>query len=406
MPADDELQVQVKVALPPPTMVCGGAGATELQLEPAGGVTFGATEETMALAPLAPAVLESVSVTVVTWLVSTVAGLAEKAVAASTAGACPITAAVVLLTGPRAAPELASVPLTVAPKASVPVAATVHDQVNARLLPPPTSWEAGLADPQVAAPPGFTVGATEVTCDPACPVSFTVRVMDTGWPVSAVERLAAALAVRAAAVCTVRVAWGLALAPRGARLVASVPLTLAPSAMVPAADGVQVQVNVPLPPPPIVAVGGLAAVQVAATPAAEGATEVTFAAAAPVLLTVRVSDNTWPVLAVVTPPPTAMVAASDAGLCAVTLAGVAVALTVAPEFASVPLTVAPSARDPVVEGVQVQVNVPDEPPAMDWLAGLAGVQVALAVPVLVGVAAVAFAAAWPVLFTVRVKVTA
>jgi hypothetical protein len=355
---------------------------------------------------LAPPVLESIRLTVVVCPVLTMVGLAEKLVAASTAGVCPSTLAVEALTGPTAAPELASVPLTVAPNVSVPVADTVHDQVKVPLLPPPMDWGTGLADPQVALPPGLTVGATEVTVEPACPVSFTVSVKDTDWPVLAVERLATTLAVKAALVCTVTLACGLALALRGEPLVASVPTTLAPSTAVPPEDGVQVQVKVPLLPPLIVAVVGLAAVQLVPAPLAEGVTEVTLAAEAPVLVTVRVSDSTWPVLAVVTPPPTAMVAVSAAPLCAVTLAELAVAFTADPEFASVPLMVAPSVMDPVVEGVQVQVNVPDPPPAMAWLAGLALVQVAVAVPALVGVAAVAFADAWPVLFTVSVRVTA
>jgi hypothetical protein len=338
--------------------------------------------------------------------VSTVVGLAEKVVAASTAGVWPVTPAVEAETGPTGDPELASVPLTVAPNASGPVAFTVHDQVKVPLPPPAIDLGTPLTAPQVAPPPGLTVGVTAVTFDPACPVLFTVSVKDTDWPVLAVERLATTLPVNAAPVCTVRLACGLALALRGEPLEASVPTTLAPSVSVPAAVGVQLQVNGALLPPAMVAVAGLADVQVAATPVAEGVTEETFADEAPVLVTVSVSDTAWPVLTVVTPPPTAMVAESAAGLCAVTVAAVAVPLTVAPELASVPLNVAPSVMDPVVDGVQLQEKVPDPPPAMTWLAGLAPVQVAVAVPALVGVAATAFAAAWPVLFTVRVRVTA
>jgi hypothetical protein len=333
--------------------------------------------------------------------------VAVKLLTERDAGVCPVTEAVDALTGPTALPELASVPLTVAPSDMATAEDTVQDQVNWMLLPPPTFWGGvGLGEPQLAAPPGLTVGVTEVTRAPAWPVSLTVRVTDTAWPTSAVLRLATAPALRTAAVWTVTLACGLALAPTAPPLLASVPETLPPRVRVPAAEGVQVQAKVPLLPPAMVRLDGLAAVQLAATPVADGVTVVTLAEAPPVLVTVRVRESCWPVLAVVTPPPTAMVAVSAALLWTVTLAGVAVAFTAAPELASVPLTVAPRLRDPVVVGVQLQVKVPEPPPAIAWLAGLAAVQVALAVPPTVGAAAPALAVACPVLFTVSVKETA
>jgi hypothetical protein len=156
----------------------------------------------------------------------------------------------------------------------------------------------------------------------------------------------------------------------------------------------------------MVAVAGLARVQLAATPPETGVTLVTLAEAAPVLVAVSVSESVWPVLAVTGLPPTASVTTSDAGLCTATAAVAAVPFTAVPELASLPASVAPSVSDPVVLGVQVQVKVALPPPGTVWLTGLADVQLAVADPERVGVAAVARAAAWPLLLAVSVSVTA
>src|SRR5512147_78245 len=214
-------------------MVCGREGETEPQTEPVAGVMLGAT---VVITAPAPPVLERVRETAVAWLVLTGFGLALKLVAATAGAVWPVTVAGVAVAGPTAAPELASVPLTVAPNESAAALETVHDQVKVPLPPPEIAWGTGLADPQLALPPD-TVGATAVTFAPAWPVSFTVSVKDTDWPTVAVERLAATLALKAAPVCTVRVAWGLAVAPTAAPVLASDPLALPPSTREPALDG-------------------------------------------------------------------------------------------------------------------------------------------------------------------------
>jgi hypothetical protein len=101
------VQVQVKVPVAPPAMVCGTGLAA---VQEAAGLEVGVTAVTLALAP--PLFLSD-SVRVDAWPVLTVVGEAVS-VGARTAGACTVTATPVTV-GLTLAPLTASVAATVAP---------------------------------------------------------------------------------------------------------------------------------------------------------------------------------------------------------------------------------------------------------------------------------------------------
>jgi hypothetical protein len=152
---------------------------------------------------------------------------------------------------------------------------------------------------------------------------------------------------------------------------------------------------------------GLAAVQVAVPPVAEGVTAETFAPAPPLFVSVRFTVTAWPMLAV-DRVAEKVVAASAAGVWTVTAAAAAgVALTGCPELTSVPLAVPDSERLPAEVGVQVHVKARFAPPAIGWgSTGETAPQVAAAVPVTEVVREVMFATPAPPFVTVKVTVTA
>jgi NAD/NADP transhydrogenase beta subunit len=92
-------------------------------------------------------------------------------------------------------------------------------------------------------------------------------------------------------------------------------------------------------PPAIVALAGLAAVQVAVPGLVVGVTDVTLALVPPLFLRARVRVTAWPTLAVV--GEAVSVGASTAAACTVTEAPVTVGLMLAPLTESVAATVAP-----------------------------------------------------------------
>jgi hypothetical protein len=102
---------------------------------------------------------------------------------------------------------------------------------------------------------------------------------------------------------------------------------------------VQVQVKFCVAPPAMMALAGLAAVQVAVPGLVVGATAVTLAPEVPLFLSARVRVTACPVLAVVGEAES--VGASTAAACTVTAAPVTAGLMFVPLTASVAATVAP-----------------------------------------------------------------
>jgi hypothetical protein len=103
------VQVQEKVAVTPPGMVCGGAGLAAVQVA-VPGLVVGVTDVTLALVP--PLFLRA-RVRFTAWPTLAVVGEAVS-VGASTAAACTVTEAPVT-EGLTLAPLTASVAATVAP---------------------------------------------------------------------------------------------------------------------------------------------------------------------------------------------------------------------------------------------------------------------------------------------------
>jgi hypothetical protein len=207
---------------------------------------------------------------------------------------------------------------------------------------------------------------------------------------------------------------------RGAPEFASVATGAPVTDIVPAADGVHVQVNCcdfwePMVTGSACATGVHDAV---ADPDADGVIEAIRAPALPPLVRVKVNVTPWPTVALFRPAE--IVAVSAGGSCDVTVAPGALAPTDAPVFASAPATVAASVSDPAMAGVQVQVNAswpepgtvcgstgagaPQAAPSTGVTAGVTAERFALPPPVLVTVSVTA--SGWPIVTVVGLPVTA
>jgi hypothetical protein len=264
------------------------------------------------------------------------------------------------------APEFWSVPVTLAPSVSEPVDAGVQVQLNVPgvVLDPGTrcglpGLGAGVGAPQMGAP---GLGVTPVTSAGAKPVSVTVRVTASGWPtVTDVGLPATASPAMSAAEAWTETGTGATVTLADVPVFASTAVTLASSVALPEDDGVQVQEKVAVPPPGtgtgvVALAAGLGPVHRPAAPpdVVQGVvTEVTFAVAPPALPMASVTAMGWPTVAAVGAAESAAV--GEGAVCTATSTGLLGAVSVAPEFASVPLAVAVTPSVPAEVGVHVQV---------------------------------------------------
>ncbi len=239
VPCVDGVQVQVKVPVDPPAIVCGVTGETAAQVPPAEPDREGTTDETTDEAPPS---FRTVSVTLTGCPAVTVVGRAAR-VADSAAGVWTVTVAGVAGVTEIAPPETASVPLAVPVMTSVPAVLAVQFQVKVRVAPGAMEADAGVGAVQVAVAVPLVARVIEVMFAVVVPPLVSVRVAVTAWLTFTGFRLAAMVAVSAAGTWTESVTPG-ASTCSAAPPVTAVPATLAPSVRSPASSGVQVQVKV------------------------------------------------------------------------------------------------------------------------------------------------------------------
>jgi len=110
----------------------------------------------------------------------------------------------------------------------------------------------------------------------------------------------------------------------------------------------------------MLAVVGVAVPQVPPAPLTDGVTDTPFAAAPPPLVTVKVMVTACPTSTVAALAATVAVKAEGRST-VMGVGRVSLAVSDAPLFTSDPVTVAPGARVPALEGVQVKVKVTGPP---------------------------------------------